>query len=409
MTLQRKIVFACLYFSEGAPIGFLWLALPTRLRAAGVSIEDITALTAVLVLPWTFKFAWAPLVDVFQNHRWSLRHWIVFSQTIMGLTLVPMIFLDPIAEFRLMMICLLAHAFAAATQDVAIDALCVAVTRPEERGSINGWMQTGMLLGRAMFGGGALVMAPYISWGAVVMLLIMVTVFSAVLVMAIPMQEKTAAEQSADEPLQTSRRHKTWDGVKAALTQRNTWVGLIFALTGGACFKALEVMYGPFLIDRGFNEAEVGRFASLPMIALMICGSLLGGTLSDRFGRRVLVGSVLVMICAAVCLMAACDLAMDLDRSPILLTCLAFAAFAIGIFTSSSYAMFMDHTQPAVAATQFSAFMGMTNGCEAWTSWAAGRITADSGYPQAFLALCLVSMLSLILLPMFRHDYAKLT
>ncbi len=123
MTLQRKIVFACLYLSEGAPIGFLWLALPTRLRAAGVSIEDITALTAALVLPWTFKFAWAPLVDVFQNHRWSLRHWIVFSQTIMGLTLVPMLFLDPVAEFRLMMICLLAHAFAAATQDVAIDAL----------------------------------------------------------------------------------------------------------------------------------------------------------------------------------------------------------------------------------------------------------------------------------------------
>ncbi len=134
------------------------------------------------------------------------------------------------------------------------------MTRPEERGSINGWMQTGMLLGRALLGGGALIMAPYIGWGAVVMLLIMVTVFSAVLVMAIPMQEKTAAEQSADEPLQTSRRHGTWDGVKAALTQRNTWVGLIFALTGGACFKALEVMYGPFLIDRGFNEAEASEF-----------------------------------------------------------------------------------------------------------------------------------------------------
>jgi hypothetical protein len=62
--LRRKLLFACLYLSEGAPIGFIWLALPTRLRAGGVAVEQITWLTAVLVLPWTFKFLGVPLVDV---------------------------------------------------------------------------------------------------------------------------------------------------------------------------------------------------------------------------------------------------------------------------------------------------------------------------------------------------------
>ncbi len=56
---RRKVLFAALYLSEGAPIGFIWWALPTRLRMAGVTVEQITLLTAVLVLPWAFKFLWA--------------------------------------------------------------------------------------------------------------------------------------------------------------------------------------------------------------------------------------------------------------------------------------------------------------------------------------------------------------
>ncbi len=159
---KRKLLFTCLYLSEGAPIGFLWLALPTRLRASGVPIEQITWLTAVLVLPWTFKFAWAPLIDLLQNSRWSLRSWIVTAQSVMGLTLLSLLVLDPVSDFQQLSMFLLVHAFAAATQDVAIDALCISVTSPAERGEINGWMQTGMLLGRAMLGGGALVISPYI-------------------------------------------------------------------------------------------------------------------------------------------------------------------------------------------------------------------------------------------------------
>ncbi len=153
--LRRKFLFACLYFSEGAPIGFIWLALPTRMRAAGIAIDQITWLTALVVIPWTFKFVWAPLVDILRTSRWTLRHWIMSAQLVMGCTLLPLAWLDLRADFEAVVGLLLLHAVAAATQDVAIDALCISVTRPDERGQYNGWMQTGMLLGRASLGGGA--------------------------------------------------------------------------------------------------------------------------------------------------------------------------------------------------------------------------------------------------------------
>lgn len=169
---RRKVLFATLYVSEGAPIGFLWIALPTQLKAAGVTVEEITAFTSLLVLPWIFKFLWAPMIDVCQGTYWTLRHWIIAAQTLMGLTLLPLAWGDLASQFRLWMPLLLAHAFCAATQDVAIDALCIRSTEPAERGRLNGWMQAGMLLGRSLLGGGALVLASLLGDGAVVALLV---------------------------------------------------------------------------------------------------------------------------------------------------------------------------------------------------------------------------------------------
>ncbi len=58
-----------------------------------------------------------------------------------------------------------------------------------------------------------------------------------------------------------------------ALRQTNFWLGLLFALLGGASFKSLEVIIGPLLIDRGFAKSDVGLFASGPMIVPMVAGA----------------------------------------------------------------------------------------------------------------------------------------
>ncbi len=391
---NRKVLFACLYFSEGAPIGFLWLALPTRLRSEQVPIEQITWLTAVLVIPWTFKFLWAPLLDVLRTSRWTRRHWIVTAQTVMGLALLPLLVLDPVTDFHWMAGALLIHAFAAATQDVAIDSLCIALTEPHERGEINGWMQFGMLLGRAGLGGGALWLSPKIGDDAVVGLLILATTFSMLLVIFL------APAVPPNDPVIESENQLTqmFDSLRLALSEFRTWLGLLYAFLGGAAFKALEVVYGPFLIDRGFTEDEIGEFAALPMIGLMVLGALCGGRLSDRFGRRAFVAFSMVWICVSVAALAWSDRYYLETRGEHLLICLGAAAFGIGLFTSSSYAMFMDITNPAIAATQFSAFMGMTNGCESWSTFYAGKIIADSGYALAFLIMCGVSLVALPLL-----------
>ncbi len=166
--IPPTLLFAALYFSEGAPIGYIWWAMPTRLRDAGMPVDEVAAITAALTLSWALKFLWAPLVDTLRGPRWTLRAWITTAQIVMGLTLIPLGVI-PIEELgTLTFVFLACHTFSAATQDVAIDALAIQTVPAERRGRLSGWMQAGMLLGRALFGGVALAAEEVIGAPAVV-------------------------------------------------------------------------------------------------------------------------------------------------------------------------------------------------------------------------------------------------
>jgi predicted MFS family arabinose efflux permease len=253
-----------------------------------------------------------------------------------------------------------------------------------------------------MFGGGALLMSKWIGQTAVVCLLIAAVTGSMILVAGsrLPPAERQSV-------LRERAAHAARE-FRAALTELHTWQGLLFALIGGAAFKSLEVVLGPFLVDRGYTEEEIGLFSAGPMIGLMVLGALTGGWLADRIRRTTCVSIALLSFVVPIAALAAADLALGGARGLHLLALLAITAFGIGLFTASSYALFMDLTRRGIAATQFSAFMGATNGCEAWSSVSVGRVIAGQGYSAAFWCMCCASLLALPLLRWMRsadrHD-----
>ena len=389
MVRGRIALFTLLYAAEGAPIGFIWWALPTMLRTAGAPIEQITGLTALVLLPWVFKFLWAPAVDALRAPWWGFRAWIITAQLLMGLTLLPLLWLDPVARFDAWRIFLLLHAFSAATQDVAIDALAINAVPPEQRGLLNGCMQAGMLGGRSLFGGGALLLAAWLGWDWIVILLVTwigVTLAAVLLIDAPPDATPSRAP------------HEFRRALAGALRQRTTWMGIAFALTSAAAFEATGQLAGPFLVDRGVPSSTIGIFFGVIVVAAMLSGGLLGGALSDRWGRRRSVAVFLAGFVAMIALLAAWDTATGGTRPALLLVLLAGMYFFVGLFTAASYALFMDLTDPRIGGTQFSTFMAATNGCESWSTLAGGRIAGSAGYPSAFLAMCAASLLSLVLL-----------
>ena len=380
------MVFALLYAGEGAPIGFIFWALPTVLRTAGLPVERITSLTAVLLLPWVCKFLWAPLIDLMRGPLWGYRAWLIAMQAIMGVSLIPLIWLDPIVRFDAWRALLLVHAFAAATQDVAVDALAIGAVPPAERGRLNGAMQAGLLTGRSVFGGGVLLVGTWLGREWVIGALIAWILVA--LTAAVRLQE-------LEPPREGARAFAT--AVAAMLRLRTTWLGLAFALVSGAAFEATGQLAGPYLVDRGVASGTIGLFFGILVVAAMLAGGLAGGLLADRWGRTQTAASALAGFVTAIVLLSVADLG-GAAATNIRLGLLTLMYLFVGQFIASSYAIFMDLTHPRVGATQFSAFMAATNACESWTVWSAGLIVASHGYPAAFLTMCAVSLLGLPLL-----------
>lgn len=390
-TLPRPLLYAALYFTEGAPIGFLWWTLPSVLRAEGVEISSIGLLVALLGIPWTFKFLWAPLVDLSRSERWGYRDWIVASQFGMAMFLLPLVMGREFLAFPLLVAFLVAHAVAAATQDVAIDGLCIVQAPADERGRLNGWMQAGMLLGRAMFGGATLVLLEVWSFEYSAAILVGVLLASAGMVYRIIPREP-APKRSDDRSMSVRGVIRVW---KMLLSDRRAWFALAFAATAGVSYEAIGTLAGPFLIDVGSTTSETGWFLGTASIILMIVGALIGGWWSDRVSRVNAVGVALVFV--ASCAVALGGAAWSGHSAPVwFFLCTVY--IGIGIFTAASYAYFMDLSRTTFAATQFSAFMGATNLCEVWATGAGGYVAQAGGYGPAFILFAILSFGSLMFL-----------
>jgi MFS family permease len=154
----------------------------------------------------------------------------------------------------------------------------------------------------------------------------------------------------------------------------------------------------------GFSEQQIATLSTIGG-AVAALSSIVGGSLSDRFGRR----RTLFIACLGV---AAVDLAFMLSVSSwgsysFQIGYGIVSAVITGIVSASTLALFMDLTHPKFAATQFQIYMALQNCRTSWSNrlggWSAERTTA----PRMFGLGVLVELLPLLLLPFLDVRKAK--
>ena len=79
--LLNKRMLICIFtgFSSGLPLYILISLLPAWLKSEGVSLKEI-GLFALIGLPFTWKFIWAPLFDRYALPFGRRRGWLLITQ-----------------------------------------------------------------------------------------------------------------------------------------------------------------------------------------------------------------------------------------------------------------------------------------------------------------------------------------
>ncbi len=180
------------------------------------------------------------------------------------------------------------------------------------------------------------------------------------------------------------------------------WLAVLFAFVGGAAFESVGALLGPYLQDAALSLEQIGLFQIGPLAGAMALGALFGGKVADRFGHvRVAWCGLLALVLLNLTL-GLTEMAEDAS-SAIRLPLIIAVYVVIGIFTASSYALFMDLAQGRWQATVFSALMGVTNACEAGSAYASGWLAAAFGYSATFIMMTVPSVVGLAILPLLRR------
>ena len=363
----RAVTLCSLYFAQGLPYGFASIAVAAAMANHGATPDAIAALMGTILLPWTFKWAWGPLIDRFNGSALGRRRpWILGAQSLMVLGVLAIAFgPDPLEHQAWLLWSLLFVNIGCSLQDVSVDALAVDQLREAERGRINGFMWGSNYLGLAA--GGAALGSIAAKTDLRDAALVLAVCIGAIMLLPLLLRERPGERRfpwsgGSAHPTSLAMGGSAWRVVARlvrAFSLRSTLVGALFALglmlsVGllGACSSVLLIQ------DLGWSQSDYS-FWTGNIAFLGFAGSICGGLAADRFGPRRIaaVGGLGVGVCLVVFAFAT----EQWQSQTFVIAYMGIESFCSGLMTVACFSMFMSLSWPLVAATQFTAYMAMFN------------------------------------------------
>ena len=143
-------VFMVLIIPFGVVGGYVSVTLAYQLKQAGVSVSQIATLVALGLLPQTWKFFWAPIVDLtLTQKKWYVLAAIFCASGIAAMGWFPATKTGLAALSSVVFLTSVASTFLG----MAVESLLAYSTPDELRGHVAGWYQAGNLGGAGIGGG----------------------------------------------------------------------------------------------------------------------------------------------------------------------------------------------------------------------------------------------------------------
>lgn len=425
----RLLTFFLLYITEGIPLGFTSTVMAVQLRRAGVSPEEVGLFVGTLYLPWAWKWVAGPFVDLLYSNRLGRRRaWIVGTQVMLCLTLLACMPLKLPDHLAWLTRIILIHNCFAATMDVAIDALACSTLKPDEKGVANGLMFGGQSLGQTIGGACVLYLVNGLDWlpglargismpaayGFVVVSILLITVF-----VALPIREEPAPREKSGADALSEAFHQVQSYAVTAwrsfFADRVSTVAFAMSLLPVGAHALGLALQNNVAVELGFDDGQIADLQLASTVASAL-GSLLGGWLSDRLGRLRMLAVFVALTAVPTLWLAWCmqrhgwimpvdvNAALRPEPSAALVQQFRLATIAFnmayGLTVAAQVALYMNLVNPRVAATQFTAYMGLMNLVTAYTAWWQGLVITRYGYPVTLALDGLAGLLCVLCFPL---------
>jgi PAT family beta-lactamase induction signal transducer AmpG len=446
--LERPVLsMLFLGFSAGLPFFLVFSTLSAWLRTAHIDRATIGML-AWVGLMYSFKWAWAPIVDrvplpVLETLLGRRRSWMFLAQVGVALCLAGLALSDPTQSVARIALLALGVAFFAATQDIAVDAWRIESATVDKQGAMAAAYQIGYRTALMVASAGALIIAD--ESGFRTSYLTMAMLMGVGIVTTFLVREPTRTESDAATGME--------DRVTSWLSHRAHWprwaqdagawfygavgaplvdffkryglgLGLVifaFISTYRLTDYVMGTMTNTFYIDMGFTLTEVGVVAKFFGWPSTLIGAVVGGVIVAKIGtiRGLFLGSALIIVsnvfyasygtyaceipleCARAGLLdffprqlAARGAATDLGLAVIV----SFDNLALGVHGTALIAFMSSLTSARYTATQYAVLSSLYSLPGKLLMGTSGFMVNALGYGDFFLYTALLSIPGLVLL-----------
>lgn len=274
-------------FASGLPFLLVAGTLAYWLRESKIELKDITMIASA-GLAYSFKFAWAPLVDRLRlpllGRLGQRRSWLLLTQLMVTLGLLAMAGTTP-AQLGPFVALTLVVAFSGATLDIAVDAYRIEIAPPSAQGALVATYSLGYRIALIVTGAVALMLADHVAWPDVYRLM---AAFLLIPVLATVRAREPEVVRVRTESWLASMREGVVEPFADFFRRFGAGLGLlvlVFILLFKISDQALiGGIMGPFYLDQGFTKTEIAAVSKVYGIWVGIAGAFLGGLAVARWG-----------------------------------------------------------------------------------------------------------------------------
>lgn len=290
------------YFAMGLPFIVLNLVAVIMFDDLGLDKTTVAFWTSLLTLPYTLKFLWSPLLEIY----WTKKNFVVATQAISGFCFALIAFLLPVSNFFAWTIALMGIiAFSGATHDIATDGVYLTALDKKTQSQYIGWQGAFYNLAKVLANGGLVYLAgvlmgyfkttdaasaPFYAWmiimGIIAVLLIGLSVYH-YFMLPTGSVNRSAAPKNFSESMREMA-----DVLLAFFRKRYIFIYILFIvcyrLTEGFAMKMVPIFLKAPLAEGGLamSNEQIGLiYGTLGTIAFIV-GSILGGYFIAHFGLR---------------------------------------------------------------------------------------------------------------------------
>jgi len=379
-------------FSCGLPLLLTITLLQAWMKEEGVDLTLI-GLFALVGLPYTLKFLWAPFLDRFTLSFLGRRKgWLLIAQVFLMCAIAGLGFTNPAKSPLMVAVAAFLVTFFSATQDIVVDAYRREDLADEELGLGSSLYVNGYRVGMLLASGGGLIMADSLSYTVVYLIMAACIVPGVITTLltpepAVPAGTPRNMKEAVINPLVEyfSRESALW-----------MLAFILFYKIGDTMASAMTT---PFYLDIGFSKTEIGAVVKLFGFWATIAGSLIGGVIMIRLGinRSLWIFGFFQAVSTA----GFAVLAKIGAHVPALAGVIAFENLSSGMGTAAYVAFMASITNKKFTATQYALLSSLMGIPRVLASAPTGFIAKQMGWFGFFIACTLIAVPGMLLLLKF--------